>query len=93
MEAQSMIEKVARHIFSANTGTPYYEAHHPAFEYEQEYWETLARAALEAMRTPSKAMIAAGDDVAGTLAITHDYSGELVWERMIDAALNEQEKG
>lgn len=48
MTQQENLEKVARAIFSANTGTEHYERHHPAFEYERDYWEVLARAAIEA---------------------------------------------
>lgn len=55
------VEKVARHIFSANTGTEYYGAHHPAFEHEQEYWEVLATAAIDAVRQTHLDMIDAID--------------------------------
>jgi hypothetical protein len=47
----------------------------------------LAVVAIAAMRKPTEAMTDAGDDVAGTLAITHDCSARLTWETMIDAAL------
>jgi hypothetical protein len=47
----------------------------------------LASAAIAAMRKPTEAMTDAGDDVAGTLAITHDCSARLTWETMIDVAL------
>lgn len=48
----------------------------------KEYWEGKARAAIEAMREPTAAMIDAGDDSTGSsgLAIVH-------WETMIDEAL------
>jgi hypothetical protein len=49
--------------------------------------EDAARAALEALREPSKIMCQAGDAVAGTLAITHDCSAELTWQAMINEAL------
>lgn len=88
-----MVETVARAIFSANTGTDYYEVYHPGFEYEQAHWETLARAAIEAMRTPTKAMLGAveaEEDRRGYVAAAYEsLDAEAAWPVMIDAALNE----
>lgn len=39
---------------------------------------------------PTEAMIQAGDDAASTLAITHDGSGKLTYERMFEAELKER---
>jgi hypothetical protein len=63
------------------------------------YFESATRMDVEAVmrrldaagyaivpKEPTDAMIKAGDEVAGTLAITHDYSATLMWERMIEAA-------
>lgn len=80
----TMVEKVARHIFSANTGTDYYGVYHPAFEHEQSHWETLARAAIEALREPTEAMLEEGPG--------EPYMEKHVWARMIDAALKEHER-
>lgn len=49
-----------------------------------------ARSAISAMREPTPGMVEAGDDTAGTLAITHDYSAYGTWQDMIDAALEEK---
>lgn len=46
-----------------------------------------ARAAIAAMREPTKAMLSVGDDISGTLAITHDSNAALCWQAMIDEAL------
>lgn len=76
--SDTMVERIARYFRVHKLSDDEYEAAHSL---------------LRDLRQPTKAMVAAGDDVAGTLAITHDYSGELTWERMIDAAIEEGKAG
>lgn len=58
--------------------------------------QKVARAAVEAMRTPTEDMIKAGyqgvmDAVEGTVDGFHTEPGAAVWETMIDAILTEKE--
>lgn len=54
--------------------------------------EALAVAAIKAIRTPSKAMLDAGDGCCGEYGCG-DYRMKQIFTAMIDTALNEQEKG
>jgi hypothetical protein len=65
-----------------------------SLEFQEETAELYARAAIEAMREPTPAMMKFGAEDCGTtdLASTEDFEfhyGE-VWRSMIDAALNEK---
>lgn len=89
----TMIERVARALMEAREGcrvTDWREA-----EWNPAVAQALseARAAIAAMREPTKEMVEAGDDTAGTMAITHDYSALGTWEDMIDTALQEKTEG
>lgn len=77
----TMIERVARAIETVPVMAGTYSM-------SGEDAVALARAAIEAMRTPTDAMIEAGYDAADD-AITHP-GAESVFEAMIDAALNER---
>lgn len=77
----TMIDAVARAIGKKVTGT----------EYGWPAWRPVARAALEAMREPSEAMLKAGDLPGWDDSVTVGLSGE-VWQAMIDAALTEGAK-
>lgn len=75
-----MVERVARAIALAG-GTEFDKlpaSHGPGFGMRQMYL-SMARAAIEAMREPTEAMIAAGDE----------QSCQETYRRMIDAALKE----
>lgn len=72
MQEMTMVERVARSISRKNTGSG---INWPDFTVE-------ARAAIEAMRTPTSAMIAEGN--------AHDDRAPYdIYESMIDAALSE----
>jgi hypothetical protein len=80
----SMIERVARAIATAELG--------PKGEMEEYFWEkhrelflAQARAAIEAMREPTDAMIMATGDVGGPW----DTGADADWYKMIDVALKE----
>jgi hypothetical protein len=71
--SDNMIERVARALY--------------AMEYSgdsttAEFWERMARAAIEAMREPTQAMLDAGEPQVLT---------ETVWRSMIDAVLHNEE--
>lgn len=88
--AESMIERVARAMFDADaTGYPGISV---PFEGQsigvQDRWLGLARAAIEAMREPTDAMVDAGVDHIGE----GHYNG-WAYTAMIDAAINEQVSG
>lgn len=90
---ESMVERVARAMERYADAGPW-------------SYEELARAAIEAMREPTDAMLSATEDVVtghddfacgdGTLYLSypdfHDYAVN-AWVAMIDAALNEQVAG
>jgi len=71
----SMIERVARALLVADRSaiTP-------------DYYQRMARAAIEAMREPTEAMLDAGVNFRERNART-----EQIWQAMIDAALKEKQ--
>ena len=73
-----MVERVAKAITEA------FEREGRVFDDGQA--ETLARAAIEAMREPTEAMTKAGDLPGWDDSVSVGLSGE-VWNAMIDAAL------
>lgn len=95
--SQSMIERVARAICGTTSGT--------GDDHQWKMFLDEARAAIEAMREPTDAILAATEDVVtghddfacgdGTLYLSypgfHEYA-KTAWQAMIDAALNEQVK-
>jgi hypothetical protein len=101
----TMIERVARAICAATDvtpenalGGPFFDAPDAPYYFGEpqqqaprwKLYVPAARAAIAAMREPTPGMVEAGDDTAGTLAITHDYSAYGTWQDMIDAALGEK---
>jgi hypothetical protein len=52
----------------------------------------FARAAIEAMRTPTPEMVDVGTEARWQSAIRDANSVREIWQHMIDAALKEQEK-
>lgn len=87
MKTESMVTRAARAMFASQQWP---EQFHPSFEVEQERFETAARAAIEAMRAPSRPMFAAAEDfVVGCCNMSEaDLAG--VWVDMIDRALSEE---
>lgn len=75
-----MIERVARAICLADTGLPEGETADA-----REWYRCAARAAIEAMREPTDAMLAEGG-VAMSFA-SHPSDANRSWRAMIDAAL------
>ena len=90
----SPIERVAKAMHDAdwrqqigtNDGAPRSWETNP----QQEWWRTMARAAIAAMREPTAAMINAGGD-AMPAAEGYDLHADCVrpWRAMIDAVLAE----
>ncbi len=75
-----LVERVARAMFVVESDDPDDPG---VWEYAAENYRALARAAIEAMREPTEAMIDAG-------AIYADCNGAHgAWQAMIDAALKE----
>ena len=75
MMTDTMIEQVARALLVADRSaiTP-------------DYYQRMARAAIEAMREPTEAMLDAGVNFRERNART-----EQIWQAMIDAALKEKQ--
>lgn len=86
---QTMVERVARACWQTQTIRPWEDAH----EDEREEMIGYARAAIEAMREPTDAMLVAGakagDAVQNGELWPEASSVGLVFFNMIDAALNE----
>lgn len=75
----SMIEKVARAISLSQTQT-------------ETMWQAFlpeARAAIEAMREPTEAMIESAIPIVPDCGSPHNYP-EPIWQEVIDAALKEE---
>lgn len=93
MEAQGIVEKVAEAIQQASFRMirPAWDSLDPS---EKEHWMMRARAAIKAMREPTEAMSRVLGDAAkyGTRSNGEVSPMELMSD-LIDAALNEQEKG
>lgn len=81
-----MIERVARGIFASQEWPEF----HPAYEVSSEIFEIAARAAIEAMREPTQAMLQEGASGSGE---DSEATALGAWETMIDAALQEKEAG
>ena len=79
---QSMIERVAQTLADVNE-----------LDYDEfpEQHNALARAAINAMREPTDAMLSAGG--RAILNADEDWKSNASWRAMIDAALNEQVTG
>lgn len=77
---QSMIERVARALAENQCGRGA-----PPDDNDR----SMARAAIEAMRVPTEAMVNAGYDVGYS---PDPLPTDLVWTAMVDAALKEQVK-
>lgn len=82
MEEQGMIERVAKALADELD---------MSLTFWEEYIEA-AKAAIQAMRIPSQAMMDAGDGCCGEYGCG-DYRMKQIFSAMVDAALNEQEKG
>lgn len=89
MMAGEMVERVAAAIWAAHTGSS--DFHEDTFrhdEKEREWWRSVARAAIEAMRVPTDEM-----DLAGVHAEKFRSLGLLkvhgIWGSMIDTALKD----
>lgn len=98
MDAQGMIERVAQAIsMKLYGGYPVGEVSDRAIMVQWEKTKEVAREAIRAMRTPSKAMldaVEAEEEKRGYVASAYEtMDAETAWPIMIDAALNEQEKG
>lgn len=85
MEEQGMIERAAIAVL-AKVPEGYGMTKTEALGY--------ARATLAAMRTPSKAMLQAVEKIEDERYVGYErMPAEEAWPIMVDAALNEQEKG
>lgn len=73
-----IIDRIAQAICNAGKGQPAWDE---ATEYQRDFHRAEARAAIEAMREPTKAMLLAGHG-----ANLCDNAPE-VWQAMIDEAL------
>jgi hypothetical protein len=79
MSEKAMVERVRVAIMRAYDDAP-----------DGEEPEAMARAAIEAMREPTKAMVSAGCLLDEDLEwAEHDYAVPKIWGTMIDAALKE----
>lgn len=81
--AESMVERVARALHARKYGE-WYDGPCTMTDSQRECLAS-ARAAIEAMREPTRDMIARGS--------WHRDNERLFWQAMIDAALNEQVSG
>lgn len=84
--SNEMVERVARAICAAQIRHPAVEEYRAmeleiAWEINREECTWLAEAAIAVMREPTEAMVLA--------AFRHKGTGDMVWQAMIDAALNE----
>ena len=81
VKMSEMIERVAKAIKETNTaGVPLLKTH------AEQYYQDLAKAAIEAMREPTQDMIRIGE-VA--FFDSSDFEVKDAWGRMIDNALKE----
>jgi hypothetical protein len=80
MKMQSMIEKVARAIAEVNVSGS--DLLHYSYDKDSDGYLELARAAIEAMREPTEAML---DSTGGECRVWAPGA----WVSMIDAALKE----
>lgn len=86
MAEMSMVEKVAKAICATVPGTGDVDGHFSGeFPLTRKYWMEMALAAIEAMREPTEEM----KQEAWRVGVVSD--GPIVYEAMIDAALNGKE--
>lgn len=84
-----MVERVARELRFVHSDTP-----RDCVMFEDSRWLRMARAAIEAMREPTRAMLTYEHDHMMVHASCHMCGGHLEgWRLMIDAALAEGEEG
>ena len=89
MSEMSVINRAAKAMFERHPPWTWEMANEPT----REYYRELARAAIEAMHSPSEAMVRCGVRSAPLIAaVWYDDSRETrqvleIWEAMIDAAL------
>lgn len=76
----TMIERVAKALADEYFGVGWYDRQGDEF---RRRWAFMARAAIEALREPTEAMLDEGPP--------EPYMEKHVWARMIDAALKEHE--
>lgn len=81
-----MIERVARAMAERDSMGATEDGPDKPYRHWQSY-VPMAEAAIEAMRTPTKDMVEAGDDACGIYRHAED-----TWRKMIDAALPEPPK-
>ncbi len=95
MEAQGMIEKVARALAAhIHENGDYGMSGDDAYASRPSEFEGMARAAIKAIRIPSKAMLHAVEKIEDERYVGYErMPAEEAWPIMVDAALNEQEKG
>ena len=80
-----MIERVAREILEAHTDWLLGK------DAKEDLFRTMARAAIVAMREPTKAMRVAGNAAGYDAGINPDRALPVCWKAMIDAALGEKQ--
>ena len=80
----TMEEKVAKALFDHNQSMCNISPEEWKYVGVKGYWFNLARAAIEAMREPTETMDNAGEQWCD------QTSAMVVWQAMIDAALNEK---
>lgn len=98
-KTETLVERVARRLFSVDYPDAG-DVEETLWERREAFYMASARSAIEAMREPSAAMVAATEEVVvgyddfacgdGTLYMHHD-DAKSAWQAMIDAALNEKE--
>lgn len=93
MTDQTMIDRVARAHWNARADE--YNQWDALDKTERDCQRAAARAAIEAMRAPTSAMVEAGDACEGPAAGFESYGpkhADDVWAAMIDAALKDEPK-
>ena len=92
MSSPEMIERVARAIVFAGAARGAYDAADLAAVIEQSWPHNIhiARAAIEAMREPTKTMIDAADPLSWVDAGQAGVEQGEIWRTMIDAALQHE---
>lgn len=94
---ESMVERVARAICDGRWDAEHFNetANGEEPEEQREYWRGIARAAIEAMREPTDAMVEAGFDAGDDTVQGYSENADPqdTWQSMIDAAINEQVSG
>jgi hypothetical protein len=89
MKTESMIERVARAMCVSDDMDP----DSPGIEEVPAYWQHylgMARAVIEELRSPSRAMFAAAEGFVVGCCNMSDADLAGVWSAMIDASLSEK---